>query len=44
MLIEMKCTWDEVPFEMKCTKDELPFGMKYTRGCSGILDEVSLGM
>ena len=44
MLFKMKCTWDEVPFEMKCTKDEVPFGMKCTRGCSGILDEVSLGM
>ena len=44
MLFEMKCTWDEVPFEMKCTYDEVPFGMKCNRGCSGILDEVSLGM
>ena len=44
MPFEMKCTLDEVPFEMKCTWDEVPFGTKCTRGCSGILDEVSLGM
>ena len=44
MPFEMKCTLDEVPFEMKCTWDEVSFGTKYTRGCSGILDEVSLGM
>ena len=44
MPFEMKCTLDEVSFEMKCTWDEVPFGTKCTRGCSGILDEVSLGM
>ena len=44
MPFEMKCTWDEVSFEMKYTWDEVPFGTKCTRGCSGILDEVSLGM
>ena len=44
MPFKMKCTLDEVSFEMKCTWDEVPFGTKCTRGCSGILDEVSLGM
>ena len=33
-----------MPFEMKCTWDEVPFGTKCTRGCSGVLDEVSFGM